>query len=266
VAAEMLCVGIDEVGYGPKLGPLVLVAAAARGPLRPPCRLADSKKLFSPARGLGGIEPAALGYAGAPTLGAMLERLGTRLPDRPWYAEALPLPAEASWPGLDGCWARFVDPGEFNEATRARNKSDFLFDAAAELINRVRAARPEPIRFLVGKQGGRRFYRAGLEGRVAPGVRTVEERRERSAYEIPGASIEFLMDAEDRHELVALASMIGKYLRERAMELLNGWGAGRAPGLKGTAGYGTDATRWFRRIGPLLAAAGVDPDTVWRRR
>ena len=39
----MLTVGIDEVGYGPKLGPLVVVGAAARRALRARVRIADSK-------------------------------------------------------------------------------------------------------------------------------------------------------------------------------------------------------------------------------
>jgi hypothetical protein len=257
---------MDEVGYGPKLGPLVVVAAAAAGPLSAPCRIADSKKVFSQARGVGALEPAVLGFAGASTLAAMLERLGARLPERPWYAGPLELPRAAPLPGLAGCWARFVDPAEFNEATRSMNKSDFLFSVAADLVNGVRASLPGPLRFVVGKQGGRRFYREGLQARVASEVTVLEEGRARSAYAIPGATIEFLMDAEDAHELVALASMVGKYLRERAMERLNAWWAGRLPGLRPSAGYGLDAGRWFRQVEPRLEAEGVPRDAVWRAR
>ncbi len=260
----MITVGIDEVGYGPKLGPLILVAAAARGPLRAPCRIGDSKKVFSQARGVGTLEPAVLGFVGAPTFASLLERLGSRLPEAPWYAPTLALPKLPALPGLEGCWARFVDPAEFNAGTRDLNKSDFLFEAAAGLINRVRAERSGPLRFLVGKQGGRRYYRKGLERAVSPDLRVIEETRRRSAYELPGAGIEFLMDAEEQHELVALASMVGKYLRERAMELMNAWWAVRVPGLKPTAGYGTDAGRWFREIEG--ARAGVARDFIWRNR
>ena len=52
-----LTVGIDEVGYGPSLGPLVVAAAAAPGPLPPGVRIGDSKKVFSQARGVGSLEP-----------------------------------------------------------------------------------------------------------------------------------------------------------------------------------------------------------------
>jgi hypothetical protein len=50
------------------------------------------------------------------------------------------------------------------------------------------------------------------------------------------------------------------------MELLNAYWAARVPGLAPTAGYGSDAGRWFREVEPVLAAAGVDRDAVWRRR
>lgn len=261
-----LTVGIDEVGYGPSLGPLVVAAAVARGPLRTSLRIADSKKVFSQARGVGSLEPAVLGFVPAPTFSALLERLETPLPDAPWYREPLPLPAVPPAPGLEGALARFVEPAEFNARTRERNKSDFLFEIAAGLINRIRAAHPSPLRFVVGKQGGRRYYRRGLEALVSPEVRVVEELRTRSAYEIPGATIEFLQDAEDRHELVALASMIGKYVRESAMKLFNDYWARERAGLRRTAGYGDDARRFYREIEPELRRLNLPPEAVLRLR
>ena len=47
-----LTVGIDEVGYGPSLGPLVVAAACAAGPLPVGVHIADSKKVFSQAKGI----------------------------------------------------------------------------------------------------------------------------------------------------------------------------------------------------------------------
>ena len=91
-----LTVGIDEVGYGPRLGPLVVAAAFARRPLKPPVRIADSKKVFSQAKGVGALEPAVLGYVPAPTLRDLCARLGEPLPDVPWYRTPLALPAQIS--------------------------------------------------------------------------------------------------------------------------------------------------------------------------
>ena len=262
----VLTVGIDEVGYGPSLGPLVVVAAAARGPLPGSVRIADSKKVFSQARGIGTLEPAVLGFVPAPTVADLLIRLSSRLPDVPWYAAPIALPRVPPLRKLVGAWARFVDPAEFNASTRNRNKSDFLFEIVAGLIREIRAEHRGPIRFLVGKQGGRHYYLRSLQQQVSSTVMVTQETPQRSAYQIPGATIEFLMDAEDRHKLVALASMIGKYVRESAMALFNDWWAARVQGLKRTAGYGDDARRFYLEIEPLLASLNISPDSVLRLR
>lgn len=261
-----LTVGIDEVGYGPRLGPLVVAAAFARNPLRAPVPIADSKKLYSPAKGLGGLEPAVLGFLREPTLADLVRRLGAELPDRPWYRASLELPARPAIPGLGGAVAVFLDPAEYNLALDGGKKSDLLFEKVADLIVRIRADHPSPIRFLIGKQGARSYYLPALQRRFSPMVLVREEGKRRSAYEIPGATFEFLQDAEDAHELVALASMIGKYVREGAMRLFNEWWAAEIPGLRPTAGYGDDGTRFFRRIRPHLKRLGIPRDAVLRRR
>jgi ribonuclease HII len=262
----MLTVGIDEVGYGPRLGPLIVAAAGARGPLGARVPIADSKKIFSQARGVGTLEPAVLGYVPAATFEDLLARLGGRLPEDPWYRTPLPLPRVAPAGSLEAALIRGVEPSEFNEAVRTRNKADFLFEVAADLINRLRAAHGGPIRFLVGKQGGRRFYLRGIREFISPEARVVEETRARSTYEIPGATISFLQDAEDRHELVALASMIGKYVRECAMKLFNDYWTSRLEGLRRTAGYGTDGARFFREIEPALGPHRIARESVLRLR
>jgi len=101
---------------------------------------------------------------------------------------------------------------------------------------------------------------------VSPAVRVVEETRGRSAYEVPGATIEFLQDAEDRHELVALASMIGKYVREGAMRLFNDYWARAREGLRRTAGYGLDARRFYREIEPEIRRLNIPVEAVLRLR
>ncbi|MBI3857197.1 MAG: hypothetical protein HY293_16040, partial [Planctomycetes bacterium] len=250
----------------PSLGPLVVAAAASDSPLPAGVAIGDSKKVFSQSKGVGTLEPAVLGFLRAPTFADLLRKLSATLPESPWYAEPLGLPLAAPLPELAGSWARIVEPAEFNRATRERNKSEFLFEIAAGLINRIRESRRGPIRFMVGKQGGRAFYLRGIQQLISPTVMVLEESRKRSAYEIPGATIEFLMDAEERHELVALASMIGKYVRECAMKLFNDWWARRHEGLRRTAGYGPDARRFFREIEPSLVRLKIERTSVLRLR
>ncbi len=261
-----LTVGIDEVGYGPPLGPLVVAAACSSRPLPAGVRIADSKKVFSQLKGIETLEPAVLGFLRASTFAELLERLSIPMPASPWYDRPLGLPLTAPLPELHGTWARLVEPAEFNESTQTCNKSDFLFEVAAGLINRIRETHRGPIRFVVGKHGGRAFYLRGIQQRISPTVMVIEETRGRSAYQIPGATIEFLMDAEDRHELVALASMIGKYVRECAMKLFNDWWASHHEGLRRTAGYGRDGRRFYREIEPILGRLNIAPTTVLRLR
>jgi ribonuclease HII len=262
-----LTVGIDEVGYGPSLGPLVVAAASASRPLPAGVRIGDSKKVFSQQKGIETLEPAVLGFLRAATFSELLKILSAPMPPSPWYAAPMGLPLCAPLPELTGSWARVIEPEEFNRQTRDRNKSDYLFEIAAGLINQVRATHPGPLRFVVGKHGGRAFYLRGIQTLISPTVMVIEESRARSAYQIPGATIEFLMDAEECHELVALASMIGKYVRECAMKLFNDWCA-RHHGqeLRRTAGYGPDGRRFFREIQPTLARLKIERTSVLRLR
>lgn len=262
----MLTVGIDEAGYGPRLGPLVVAAAGSRSPLPPGLRVADSKKLFSQARGVGPLEPAVLGLVPAGSFRELLERLGQPWPREPWYAKDLPLRPTPAAGRLEVALVRLVEPSEFNERTRDQNKADLLFELAAGLIQGVLERHPGPVRFVAGKQGGRRRYLDMIRGRLDPDAGALEESPDRSRYRFSRGEIEFLRDVEDRHELAALASMIAKYVRERAMELFNSYWAARRPGLRRTAGYGPDGDRFFREIEPLLGPAGIPPGSVRRFR
>lgn len=261
-----LTVGIDEVGYGPCLGPLVVAAAAARGPLPAGVRVADSKKVFSQSRGISSLEPAVLGFLQARSFADLLDRLSAKVPPHPWYGAPLSLPAAEPLTGLEGAWVRVVDPEEFNAGVRRGNKSEFLFEVASTLIRDIRERYTGPIRFVVGKHGGRACYLRGIQERVCPTVMVIEESRGRSAYRLPDGTVEFLMDAEDRHELVALASMIGKYVRECAMALFNDWWAGHLAGLRRTAGYGADGRRFYREIDPVREFLRVPREAVLRLR
>ncbi len=132
MAAATIVVGIDEAGYGPILGPLVVSAAAFEVPptkadaclwevlRRSICQSAskresriavlDSKKLYSRKEGLARLERSVLSMVGAwrgmpPSLRGLLNLLCPDLPDMlreyPWYRDSDPaLPTAADVGGI----------------------------------------------------------------------------------------------------------------------------------------------------------------------
>lgn len=314
-----IVVGIDEVGYGPKLGPLVVCAYAFRAadpaidlwqalkpvvhrrPARGLLAVADSKLLYSPARGVGSIEATALAFlsvlpkAEVGSLRAVARRLTLDgedcLAHSPWYdGHDLALPIETErrevdrlgtelWGALQraralpaGCWAAWAEPARFNRAVSSTaNKADFLFDRACSLIHTTldSLADDGDVSVFVGKQGGRRFYLPGLV-REFGSISILAEERGTSTYEFRRdgrrVRVSFLVDGEERHFGIALASIVGKYLRECAMRRFNDWWRALKPGLRPTAGYGTDGSRFFREVEPELARLNLERDQVLRRR
>jgi ribonuclease HII len=97
-----------------------------------------------------------------------------------------------------------------------------------------------------------------------------EEGRGRSAYEVLGLEREvrltFQPRADAEHFVVALASMLSKYLREVLMGEFNAFWQGRVVGLKATAGYPRDALRFFEQIRAAAAELGIAEAALWRRR
>ena len=65
---------------------------------------------------------------------------------------------------------------------------------------------------------------------------------------------------------MALASMVSKYLREVLMLEFNRFWQTQVPGLKPTAGYPSDAGRFFKAIRPALQRLGITETAVWRKR
>ncbi|HZN62750.1 MAG TPA: hypothetical protein VFC90_10140 [Planctomycetota bacterium] len=309
-------VGIDEVGYGPKLGPLVVSAfsfkvadpgidlwkALAPGvsdhPSRDRLPVLDSKALYSTAAGIGTLEPTALSFLAllpdrpGATFRKLLESVALEPPAAtdPWYRDAdfdLPLAADraaldaraaALWKACvgagvmaGGARVAWVEPAEFNRSCSSeRNKSDLLFAQACRLVRALLDGAPgEDAVVRLGKQGGRKLYLAGLVREFGT-VWVHGETPSTSRYEFRRGGrrviLEFLMDGEERDFAIALASIVGKYLREGAMRLFNDYWARQREGLKSTAGYGLDARRFWREIEPHLDRLSIARDAVLRRR
>ncbi len=323
MSESTMLVGIDEAGYGPLLGPLVVSAAAIKVPKatadaclwsllrdsvsstasvrRSRVPILDSKKLFSQKEGLAKLERAVLAVVATwrglpPSLLGLLRLLNPdvleKLPEYPWYRDAdPPLPRaadagaarlaggllrkdlQAHGAGLAGLWSEVLLEGHYNRLVgNTQNKAIVLSGLTLRLVQRVAEAHPQSdIRFHIDKQGGRAAYgRLLLRAFEDKRLKVVEEGPTNSTYElVDGRSrwrINFSQEGESRHMLVALASMISKYVRELLMGCFNHYWLGKVPSLKPTAGYYQDGLRFLKDIEPHVRRLGVRRDWLVRER
>lgn len=322
----MIVAGIDEAGFGPVLGPLVVSATAfsvadelagtSLWELLSPVvvrkatkratslAIADSKELYKGLHGGGGLDRLERGVlamirtAGRwPTsVKALMEFLSPGCDVQralyPWYGPGdLALPHAAgemdltlisnalsqalSQAGvtLEHAESAILFEGEYNRIVRlTNNKSSALLDITCRLLMGLwERFAAQGLRINVDRQGGRMRYLPALE-RVFEGAafKILDESETVSAYRITAgdrqAEIWFSVASEKSHLPVALASMICKYVRELFMTLLNGFWAGHVPGIKPTAGYYTDGSRFFQEILPAVRSLGYDEQMLWRER
>ena len=114
------------------------------------------------------------------------------------------------------------------------------------LLEDGRQALGEELVAICGMVGGIRRYTPQLSRIDAARVHTIEEVRGRSAYRIDGiGEVAFEVDSDAHHAPVALASMLGKYVREVAMARQNGFYRAGDPTLAEVSGYHDPTTARF---------------------
>lgn len=136
------------------------------------------------------------------------------------------------------------------------------------LILDARAARGEgDLRAICGMVGGIRNYPAKMRHLPAHGLTVVRALRGALAYEVAGVGhVRFEIDADARHLPVALASMVGKYVRELWMERQNRFYREHDSSLRDVSGYHDPVTQQFVvESRPLRLALGID-DACFARK
>jgi ribonuclease HII len=236
----------------------------------------DSKKIFSSGR-LGKAERATLTWLDAfghrpltytdlaaaiccrtplplPCGDAVPERCRPSSVGLPFFAKA---PSEVNTIDADPLLSRngiktvavrsvMVCPGAFNAALEDNemNKLKLDFNLMMRLAGDLTLSCKGDAAVLCGKVGSTRKYAKWLEGAGFYAHVTSEENPQISSYEVAGIGrLSFIKDADALHLPVAVASMIGKYLRELAMSDLNRLLAG--PGMRRASGYRDRVTADF---------------------
>jgi hypothetical protein len=168
--------------------------------------------------------------------------------------------------------AAVMFPAAFNKAVQScGNKAEVLSLTTLTLARRILERLPEGRAVVFcDKHGGRNYY-AGLLQHIFPDelVRVLVERGDLGVYEVrhAGRRVEFRFQPKgERHLPTALASMTAKYLRELAMRPFNAFWQRQVPDLKPTAGYNTDAQRFYGQIRGACRRMKVAKQVVWRER
>lgn len=253
--------GIDEAGYGPRLGPLVAGLAGFKGEegyverilSELPVEISDSKKIYSPSKGIAALEQTALYFIGRKGIeGAAFGELPP-LETRPPLSITSCVGAQAAV-----CTAeiepivkvRVICPESFNAEAAAVKKQMVVFRIFCDFIRHfAEKFRSEPLLFNCGKLSGTKFYASGLRRFLGVEFEPIKENRSESAYKSPDGriTVRFLLDAEDKSKAAALASIVAKYVRELYMADFNRrWAAPH--NIRPTAGYGLDADRFIREL------------------
>lgn len=260
----------------------------------------DSKAVFSPARGLSQLESNLLPFTALPHESVRpLEDYWHRhcitplaeLEREPWYALGFRVPVNGCGEDWREPHRRFqstcsdhdvavgeirsvaVFPRQFNALVAHHDSKAAVPGWALEqLLHQLPfGTSRSPLRVTVDKLGGRNYYHALLQ-HIFPDclVRCRVESARRSTYQLRPARddlvLSFEPEADARHLPVALASMMSKYVREVLMGMFNRFWQQHVPDLKPTAGYPSDAQRFYRDIEPARKRLGIADETLWRVR
>jgi hypothetical protein len=262
----------------------------------------DSKRIYRAGQGLDRLETASLAavvacgnklpgcYAG------LLDAVGAGTTDdvelTPWLGDApapeLPRPgsreltertlaleplAGASW-RIVSVRSVVVGPARFNDGLSASgSKAKVHFAAFARLLKEIweLSADGTPASIRADKHGGRHFYLQPLYDAFPDSwIDRGAEGPEHSRYTVREGSRRMTLTLQPRADsddgLVALASIVSKWIREVWMGVFNDHWTARIPGLRPSAGYPGDSARFREAIEPDCRAQALEPSMWWREK
>lgn len=171
--------------------------------------------------------------------------------------------------GVEVVWARceIVCTKRLNDA-RARGLSRLLVDLGAmeSLVVAARAHAKEELVAVCGKVGGIRAYPPRF-GPLGDSLQvTLRETAGESAYRIAGVGeVRFVRDADGSDPLVALSSLIGKYVREDLMARIVTYYRAMNSSLPDASGYHDPVTERFVRDTAELRGSKALPEACFLR-
>jgi ribonuclease HII len=150
---------------------------------------------------------------------------------------------------------------------RGLSRFDVDLHAMERLALDARARAGRDVVATCGKVGGYNTYPPAfgpLSGRLHA---VVVEGRARSEYSIPGLGrIAFVRDADDRHMLVSMASLVGKWTRDLLMNRIVRYHREHDPALPDASGYHDPVTARFVEATRLVRRRRALPDDCFERR
>ncbi|MBN2341992.1 MAG: hypothetical protein JXX29_21785 [Deltaproteobacteria bacterium] len=159
-------------------------------------------------------------------------------------------------------------PGEFNAhfSSSDVNKLQLDFNLMMQLIQlfqRERTDDDEEIWAVCGKVGGAQKYLPWFHALNITDCDIIEEHRDVSTYRLPdNTTVSFIKDGDSAHLPVAVASMVGKYLRELSIQETNRL---LAPNQPPVSGYRDVRTKAFIEATAASRTARNLPDRCFLR-
>jgi len=150
---------------------------------------------------------------------------------------------------------------------RGLNRFELDLHAMERLALHERGRAGEDVVATCGKVGGFDRYPAAF-GPMSGWLHAVaQEGRARSEYSVPGLGrIAFVRDADEKHLLVGMASLVGKWVRDLLMARIVRYHRTLLPDLPDASGYHDPVTSRFIAATRLTRASRGVPDDCFERR